>query len=317
MLQETASRVSDPDLFERPIIVGTAALADETTAQLSGAGIFPRRLILEPEGRNTGPAIAAAALACADDSLLLVMPSDHLIAEPDAFIAAVRAGLPLAEQGWLVTFGIRPEAPETGYGYIRRGEALAPGAFRAEAFVEKPDRVTAERYLSEGNYDWNAGIFLFRADAVIAALGAHAPDILEPVERSLAAASPEADRLRPEAGDFSQARAQSIDHAVMEKADRVAVVPVGMGWSDVGSWDALGDLGQPDSAGNVASGDAVLVDSRNCLVRSEGPVVVTIGAENLIVVATADAVLVVPRGQSQRVKEAVDLLKARKHPAAS
>jgi mannose-1-phosphate guanylyltransferase len=320
MLQATAKRAADPKLFEAPIVVGSAALADEVEAQLGDCGISPRMLILEPEGRNTAPAIALAAVAAAasgGDALLLVLPSDHLIADREAFVAAISAGAPMAQQGWLVTFGIRPEAPATGYGYIRRAEEIAPGVFRAERFVEKPDRPTAEAYVEDGGYDWNGGIFLFRADALLDALASHAPDILDAAHQSVAQAERRGHRLLPDGEAFSAARSQSIDHAVMEKAERVAVVPVRMGWSDVGSWDALFEAGDADGAGNVVSGDVTALDTKGSLLASEGPLIVTIGIEDLIVVATGDAVLVAPRGKSQQVKEAVDALKARGHPAGS
>ena len=317
MLQASALRATNHDLFGPPMVVGNHALADAVEAQLKECGVMPERLILEPVGRNTAPAIALAALEAEGDDVLLVMPSDHIIRDRAAFHAAVRAGLPLAAEGWLVTFGIHPETPETGYGYIKRAEALAPRVFRAERFVEKPDLATAQAYLDEGCYDWNGGIFLMRADAVIAALAQHAPDILDTVRQAVEGAERDGVRMKPAAGLFGQARAQSIDHAIMEAADRVAVVPVQMGWSDVGSWDALFDVGEPDEHGNVASGDVVTLDTSGSLLTSEGPLVVTIGVTDLIVVATPDAILIAPRGESQRVKDAVELLKTHKHPAAS
>ena len=222
----------------------------------------------------------------------------------------------MAREGWLVTFGIRPESPETGYGYIRRGRAMADGVFEVDGFVEKPDRKTAERFLAEGGHDWNGGIFLFRAERLLAALSEHAADILAGVEAAIGEAKRDGDRLLPEPAAFARVRSQSIDHAVMEKADRIAVVPVQMGWSDVGSWDALYEIGQPDGSGNVATGDVLALDTRGSLLRSDGPLVVAIGVEDLVVVATPDAVLIAPRGQTQRVREAVDQLKARRKPDA-
>ena len=311
MLQATAARVADRTLFAAPLVVAGADHEEAVAAQLEAIGAAPARLIVEPEGRNTAAAIALAALAGPADTRLLVMPSDHVIADPGAFLAAVRTAAPAAQDGWLVTFGIRPTAPETGYGYIRRGEALAPGLFRASAFVEKPSRDRAEAYLADGGYDWNGGIFLFRADALLAALVAHAPDILEGVRASLAEPQDDGCRLRPEPGAFSRVRAQSIDHAVMEQAERIAVVPVDMGWSDLGSWDALYEAGAADAAGNGAAGDVLALDARDCLLRSEGPTLVAVGVEDLVVVATPDAVLVTRRGDAQRVREAVDILNAR------
>jgi mannose-1-phosphate guanylyltransferase/mannose-1-phosphate guanylyltransferase/mannose-6-phosphate isomerase len=316
MLQATAARATDAELFEPPIVVAGAGHADEVERQLGQDGAGTARLIVEPEGRNTAAAIALAALEARPDALLLVMPSDHVIADPAAFRAAVCLAAPIAQEGWLVTFGICPDRPETGYGYIRRGRRIADGVFEAEAFVEKPDRDTAARYLAEGNHDWNGGIFLFRADALLAALGAHAADILAGVEAALGPAERDGGRILPDPAAFAQVRAQSIDHAVMEKADRIAVVPVQMGWSDLGSWDALYEIGEPDGDGNVAAGDVLTLDTRHSLLKSAGPLIVAIGMEELVVVATPDAVLIAPRGQTQRVKEAVDLLKARRRPDA-
>ena len=317
LLQAAALRAADPELFTPPMVIGSAALADAVETQLRGCGVEPGRLILEPAPRNTAAAVALAAVE-GGEALMLVMPSDHLVADVEAFRAAVRAGAPAAREGWLVTFGIHPEYPETGYGYIQRAEAIGAGVYQAERFVEKPDRATAERYLAEGCYDWNGGIFLFRADAMRAALAEHAPDILEPVEQALAGGERDGIRLRPEASAFDRARPESIDRAVMEQADRVGVVPVQMGWSDVGSWDALYRAAEEvDAEGNTLSGDVLGIDARGTLLASEGPLVVAIGVEDLIVVATGDAVLVARRGASQRVKEAVDRLKALGHPAAS
>jgi mannose-1-phosphate guanylyltransferase len=270
----------------------------------------PRTIIFEPAGRNTAAAIALAALEADTDELLLVMPSDHVIAYPDRFLTAVAAAVPHAQAGHLLTFGIEPAGPETGYGYIKRGALLGGGAFAVARFVEKPDRGTAEHYLAEGGYYWNGGIFLFRADGLLAALEAHAPDILADVRRSLAAARREGAAVYPEPQMFGGVRSQSIDHAVMEVAGNIAMVPVGMGWSDVGSWDTLYEVAAKDTGGNAVSGDVHAHDSRNCLLHSEGPVIVAAGVENLIVVAAAGAVLILPRGQSQRVKELVERLPA-------
>jgi mannose-1-phosphate guanylyltransferase/mannose-1-phosphate guanylyltransferase/mannose-6-phosphate isomerase len=312
LLQATLARVADPERFAPPVIVASEDHAEAIEAQLGGVAA---RLILEPEARNTAPAIALAALSAGEDDILLVMPSDHAVSDTAAFRAAVEAALPFAEDGWLMTFGIRPDRAETGYGYIRRGEALGEGVFQAAAFEEKPQRETAEAYLADGGYDWNAGIFLFRADACVAALEAHVPDIVAAVRRALEGATEESLRLRPDAAAFAAAPARSIDRAVMEKGGRIAVVPVAMGWSDIGSWEALHALGPQDASGNVMTGDVVAPDSRGCLIRSDGPVVVALGVEDLVIVATERAVLVVPRGESQRVKEAIDALEARRQKA--
>jgi mannose-1-phosphate guanylyltransferase/mannose-1-phosphate guanylyltransferase/mannose-6-phosphate isomerase len=222
----------------------------------------------------------------------------------------VEAARSAAEAGWLVTFGVSPDRPETGYGYIREGEAVLPGVRRAERFLEKPDAATAARLIAEGSHLWNAGIFLFRADAYLAALQTHSPQVLEAVQQAYADRREEGRRILPQAHAFAASPSISIDYAVMEKAERVAVVPVSMGWSDIGSWDVLHEIGGKDERGNLLGGDAIAIDSSNCLVRSDGPAVVTVGVEDLIVIASSDAVLIVPRGQSQRVREAVEALEA-------
>ena len=233
-------------MFAAPLVIANERHAEAVEAQLREVGLAAGALILEPVGRNTAPAIALAALTAAPDDLLLVLPSDHVIADVAAFHAAVRIAAPLAAEGWLVTFGIRPDRPETGYGYIKRGEPLGAGAFAAERFVEKPDRATAEAYLADGGYDWNGGIFLMRADHYLAELGRHAPEMLAAARAAMEGARREGDRIVPDADAFAASPAQSIDYAVMEKAERVAVVPVAMGWSDVGSWDALHALAERD-----------------------------------------------------------------------
>jgi mannose-1-phosphate guanylyltransferase/mannose-1-phosphate guanylyltransferase/mannose-6-phosphate isomerase len=307
MLQMTLGRTLDRERFAAPIVIAGSSQADEIQRQ-SETEIAS--LVLEPVGRNTAPAIALAALLAAPDALLLVMPSDHLIRDQQAFLDAVARGLTLAEQGWLVTFGIVPHRAETGYGYIRRGDALAPGVHRVERFVEKPDAATAEALLASGDHYWNGGIFLFRADAYLAALGTHAPEVLHAVRRAMANRTGSERHIYPDAEDFAASPSISIDYAVMEKADAVAVVPVEMGWSDIGSWDALYEVGEPDADGNLLTGNAVAADSRFCLIRSDGPTIVTVGVQDLIVVASGDSILILPRGQSQRVKEAVDALRA-------
>ncbi|HEX5185206.1 MAG TPA: sugar phosphate nucleotidyltransferase [Allosphingosinicella sp.] len=314
LLRQTAERVSDEDRFAAPMIV--AAEEDEEAIVAELAGLGPPRLILEPGPRGTAAAVALAAAEAAEEDLLLVLPSDHAIGDTAAFLDAVERAAPAAAEGWLVTFGIRPDRPETGYGYISRGRALADGLFEAAAFVEKPPHEMAELFLAHGDHDWNAGIFLFRADAMTAALGLHAPEVLAGVRASLAAARREGTRLSLDGEAFAAIPAISIDRAVMEKADRVAVLPVTMGWSDLGSWDAVHALGPRDANGNLLSGDVVAPDSRNCLVRSDGPVVVALGVEDLIVVATERAVLVARRGESQRVGEALDALESRRQKPA-
>lgn len=318
MLQLTALRCVDADLFEPAIIVGNAAHAELIEEQIKTADIAYSTLILEPAARNTAPAIALAALTALDidhDATLLVMPSDHVIGDPEAFLAAVRAALPTVDEGWLCTFGITPSGPDTGYGYIRMGDELAPGVRSAEAFVEKPDQATAETYIKSGDYVWNGGIFLFRADSYLGALANNAPEIAIAARKSMDAAGKRGKRLHPEPKSFAQSPSDSIDYAVMEKSGSVAVAPVDMGWSDVGSWDALYALAEKAGAGNAHRGDVVAIESSGCLIHSNGPVVATVGVSDLIVIATGDAVLILPRGTSQNVKQLVEELKAREHPA--
>jgi mannose-1-phosphate guanylyltransferase len=314
MLQHTALRTADPTLFAPPLVVASADHAGEIDRQLGDIGAPPSLLILEPEARNTAPAIALAALSAEPDDILLVMPSDHVVADVGAFRRAVDDALPFAQDGMLATFGIAPDRAETGYGYIKRGEPLAEGVFKVERFVEKPDLATAEALLAEGGHDWNGGIFLFRAESYLDALEALEPALLSAARAALAAQREDGSRIWPDSRSFARAPALSIDRAVMEKWDRVAVVPVDMGWSDIGSWEALHQLGEKDDAGNVLTGDVVAIDSRDCLIRSEGPVIVTLGAQNLVVVATERAVLIVPRGETQRVSEAIEALQQRERP---
>jgi mannose-1-phosphate guanylyltransferase/mannose-1-phosphate guanylyltransferase/mannose-6-phosphate isomerase len=313
MLQLTARRTGDADRFHPPIVVANARHAAMIAEQLAAVGSAAATVILEPAARNTAPAIALAALHAAPDALLLVMPSDHVIADVDAFRAAVDAAVPLVEQGWLATFGITPDAPETGYGYIRSGEEIAQGVRRVERFVEKPDRATAEAYLAEGCYAWNGGIFLFRADAYLAALEMHAPAIAAAARAAMAAARIDGNEIRPDAAAFAASPDDSIDYAVMERAERVVVAPVEMGWSDVGSWDALHAIAEKDDADNVHHGEVIAIDTQGCLIRSDGPVVAAVGVSDLIVIATKDAVLILPRGSSQDVKRAIEALKRDGH----
>jgi mannose-1-phosphate guanylyltransferase len=313
MLQLTVGRCDRPDRFAAPVIVANAAHADEIELQLVVAGCDTHVLILEPAARNTAPAIALAALAVEPDAILLVMPSDHVIADITAFHAAIDKAIPPVEAGWLATFGITPTGPETGYGYIRRGDEIAAGVTRVDRFVEKPDIATAQSYLDEGCYDWNGGIFLFTARSYIAALEAFAPGILAAAREAMEKSTRDGTRILPDSVAFGRSPDDSIDYAVMEKADRVAVVPVEMGWSDVGSWDALHEIAIKDDAGNAHHGEVMAIDTADCLIRSEGPLVAAIGVSDLIIIATKDAVLVMPRGDSQQVKRAIEMLKRDKH----
>jgi mannose-1-phosphate guanylyltransferase/mannose-1-phosphate guanylyltransferase/mannose-6-phosphate isomerase len=312
MLQLTAERTRDAS-FAAPIIVANASHAKVVADQLARIEVHPASIILEPVARNTAPAIALAALAADDPKApLLVMPSDHVIADPDAFRAAIFGALPLVQEGWLVTFGITPDGPETGYGYIKVGAPLADGVHRVDRFVEKPPRDAAEAMLASGDHVWNGGIFLFRADMFLGALSVLAPDMLAAAQNAMTGAEREGAQIRPDADAFAASPSDSIDYAVMEKADRVAVVPVSMGWSDVGSWDALHALSDCDTHGNSCPNDeAVLIDTTNCLIRTDGARVAMVGVSDLIVIASGKDILILPRGHSQDVKKVVEELMAR------
>ena len=310
MLQLTARRAQG-DRFAAPIVVANARHAAMIEAQLEQVTASAQALILEPSGRNTAPAIALAAIAAGSDgTTLLVMPSDHVITHVAAFQAAIDAALPLVEDGWLVTLGINPRAPETGYGWIRIGDEIKGGVHRVARFVEKPPRDVAEAMLAAGGHAWNGGIFLFRADTYLAALTIYNPDILAACQKAMAGARNEGKRIYPDADAFAAAPSDSIDFAVMEKAERVAVVPVSMGWSDLGCWDALHEISVLDDAGNAYQGEVIAIDTANCLVRSDGVRLAMIGVEDLIVVASGNDLLILPRGRSQEVKKLIEAMKA-------
>lgn len=311
MLQLTARRTPAGESFAAPMIVANALHADMVEEQLGAVEARAQALILEPMGRNTAPAIALAALAAGGGSdPLLVMPSDHVIADVAAFHAAIHAAMPLVEDGWLVTFGIAPDAPETGYGYIQVGEAIGAGVHKVQRFVEKPRRELAEAMIAAGDHAWNGGIFLFRADTYLEALASFAPEMLATARAAMEHAIREGVRILPDAIEFAKSPSDSIDYAVMEKAPRVAVVPVRMGWSDVGSWDALHAISDCDDAGNAYGGDVVAIDTVDCLVRAgAGKRVALVGVTDLIVVVDGDDVLILPRGRSQEVKRIIEAMK--------
>lgn len=315
LLQETASRVRDAGLFTPPIVISNDTHRFAIAEQLRAIDIAPQQLVLEPEGRNTAPAVAVAACLAQEENakaLLLVLPSDHLIRDPKRFFEAVAAGKAAAEKGSLVTFGIVPTAPETGYGYIERGAPLqeVEGCFEVSRFVEKPDRPTAEKLLATKATYWNSGIFLFRADSFLEELDRLQPKIGTAARKAVAGASLDFDFFRLEREAFAASPSISIDYAVMEHTPAAAVVPADMGWSDVGSWAALQKIETPDAQGTVQVGDVIAEDVRNAYLRSEGPLLAALGVENVIVVATKDAVLVLDRDRAEEVKTIVEKLKA-------
>jgi mannose-1-phosphate guanylyltransferase/mannose-6-phosphate isomerase len=278
---------------------------------------LPRlEFLLEPAARNTAPAICAAALEVAkargDDAVLLVLPADHLIRDEARFREAVAEAARLAQEGWLVTFGIAPTRPETGFGYVEAGEALSASASKVARFVEKPDLARAQEYVAQKRFSWNSGMFCFTAGAVLAALRRHAPDVVKAVEATLAATDRQKAPVVLAQAEFAKAPDVSFDYAVMEKAEKVAVVRAAFDWNDVGSWSALAELTPPDDAGNRVSGEAIFVGSRDCYVQSER-MVAAVGVEDLLIVDTPDALLVSHRDRAQDVKTVVQRLKLASH----
>ncbi|MGK2284941.1 mannose-1-phosphate guanylyltransferase/mannose-6-phosphate isomerase [Pedomonas sp. V897] len=316
MLQATVRRVMDGARYRAPLLVANEEHRFIIAEQLRQCGCAPEAIILEPEGRNTAPAIALAARFALErdpEALLLVMPSDHLIRDEAAFAAAVEAAAVAAgERHALLTFGIRPDRPETGYGYICCGAPLEGhnDVHAVDRFVEKPDLKTAETYVADGNYVWNSGIFLFRAADYLDELATHEPEMAEAAGAAMDKGVWDSLFFRPDKETFRRCPANSVDYAVMERTRRAAVVPVDMGWSDVGSWTALWEVSPKDGNGNAVHGDVLIEEASNCYARTNGPAVALAGVENLIVVATPDAVLVTSRERSQDVKKIVDRLKA-------
>ena len=313
LLQETLQRARSVGPFvERPLIVCNEAHRFLVAEQARAIALEPRAVVLEPAGRNTAPAVAAGALLAssfATDPLLLVLPADHVLLDTAAFAAAVRVGIAAARDGRLVTFGVVPDKPETGYGYIAGG-AERGGWFDVERFVEKPDLRTAQSYVDSGRYYWNSGMFLFSASTFLRELDAHAPAMLDACKRAVAHAVVDADFTRL-GQEFLESASNSIDYAVMEKTTRAAVVPLSAGWSDVGSWPALHDVLPKDANGNVAVGDVLLERCTRSYFASSGRTVAAIGLDDVVVVETKDAVLVMAREQAQDVKKIVEALKRR------
>ncbi|MEO0983313.1 MAG: mannose-1-phosphate guanylyltransferase/mannose-6-phosphate isomerase [Pseudomonadota bacterium] len=321
MLQETAARFLIPGdalSLAAPVLICGAGQEALAAKQLEEIGVPPGAVIVEPFGRNTAAvaAVAASHVAAQDpDGIVLLLPADAHMDAPQGFWDGVTAGLPAAEAGELVTLGIKPTGPETGYGYIRQGEPIDEGAHKVDAFVEKPDLKTAKAYLAEGGYFWNAGIFLYRADAMIREFEALAPDILQTCREALGQAAADGVVHRLDAGAFEACRSEPVDVEIMERTTRAAVVgPVSAGWNDIGSWAALADLKLAAEPGedNALTGDAMAIGSKGCLIQTDGPFVAAIGVEDLIVVATGDAVLVMPKSEAQTVKKIVTALKEQK-----
>ncbi len=319
MLQDTAARGLSDVGFAAPLLVCNEDHRFLVDEQLRQIGLTPQVILLEPLARNTGPAIAAAALwllARDPDALMLVQPSDHVIASPTDFHAAVMRGLAAAQDGRLVTFGVKPGRADTGYGYIQSGEPIAgaPGVFSVDRFVEKPDRATAQRFVDSGAFFWNSGIFLLSARAYLGELSRINPAMLGACERAVRDGKEDLSFFRLSSESFGQAPELSIDHAVMEHTTRAAVVPVDMAWSDVGSWAALRDVGAPDERGNILQGDVLAERMHNSYIRSEGKLVVAVGLDNVVVVSTDDAVLVADADSAAEVSGIVAKLRGQNRP---
>lgn len=306
MLTETIARAMDIPGAGRPLILTAEAFGTTAAGHAAAAGAGDAEIVLEPSGRNTAPAAALAALAAADerpDTVVVLLPSDHHIARPDAFLAALADARALAERGAIVTLGIVPEGPHTGYGYIRRGAAL-DGGYTVARFIEKPGAEAARRLLEEGNCYWNAGIFVFRADMYLDELRAHRPDIAAAAEAAWRAARRSGQMVHLDAALWEKCPSESIDYAVAEKTAHAAVVPADMGWNDVGSWLSLKELAERDADGNTLIGDARSFGASGCYVRATSRHVAVVGAQDLIVVETPDAVLIVHKDAAQDVKAA-------------
>jgi len=311
LLQATIKRITGLPNMLAPLVVVGEEHRFLTQSQIDELGLKDRiNIILEPVGRDTAPATCAAALYGIkeqedEETMLVVLPADHLISNMEAFQQGIEQAEKLASQGKLVTFGITPGSPETGYGYIQQGEN-----YEVLSFVEKPDKETAEKYLAAGNYFWNSGIFAFTLKTLISELRKHAPQTFSSMEKSVAMGRVDESFFRLDRVSMENCTSESIDYALMEKSDKIAVVPVDIGWSDIGSWQALWEVSRKDEDGNVLHGDVVLEDVQNSLVRSENRLVAGVGLKDMLVVETADAILVAPLSRAQEVKKIVARIKA-------
>ncbi|MGK8931714.1 mannose-1-phosphate guanylyltransferase/mannose-6-phosphate isomerase [Pluralibacter gergoviae] len=315
MLQETISRLTGLDIHE-PMVICNQEHRFLVAEQLRQIGKLSQNIVLEPIGRNTAPAIALAALQATkngDDPLMLVLAADHIINSHQAFHEAIRVAEKYAQADQLVTFGIIPNVAETGYGYIQRGEPVATdsdSSYRVARFVEKPDRELAEDYLASGEYYWNSGMFMFRAKKYLSELAKYRPDILEACRKAFAAADCSSDFISIPHDIFCECPDESVDYAVMEHTADAVVVGLDADWNDVGSWSALWDVSPKDEQGNVLTGDAWVHKSQNCYINSDEKLVAAVGVDNLVIVSTKDAVLVMNKDRAQDVKKAVEFLKA-------
>ncbi|WP_299614830.1 mannose-1-phosphate guanylyltransferase/mannose-6-phosphate isomerase [Pelagibius sp.] len=316
LLQQTAARVAEPQSFAAPFVICSHQHRFLVAEQLRRQQREPQRIVLEPVARSTAPAACTAALLVAardPQALLLLLPSDHFIADETGFRLAVRRAAEVAAQGRIVTFGAQPDRPETGYGYIQSGTSLpnCEGAFEIARFVEKPDLETAKRYLAAGDFVWNSGMFLSAAGVLLEEMSRHAPEILEACKAALGGADTDSDFLRLEAQAFADQPDLSFDHAVMERTERGAVVPIDIGWSDIGTWDALYQVADKDRHGNAIQGDVVAVESRGCYLHSASVPIAALGLDGIAVVSTPEALLVCPRSRAQEIAKVIRALEAR------
>lgn len=315
LLQETAKRLNSAP-FAAPVIVCNDGHRFIVAQQLREIGISPQAIVLEPHRRNTAPACAVAALMLVrdnPDAMMLLLPSDHVISDEDAFRDAINAGLTAAKDGKLVTFGIVPDHPATGYGYIKKGAPLDGGGkcYAIGHFAEKPDAATAEQYVVGGDYFWNAGMFLFAAARYLEILQSLRPAMADACRKAVDGGSDDLDFFRIDNDAFAACEAESIDYAVMEHTDEGAMVPVDMGWSDVGSWAALWNINKKDANGNVLTGDVLADDVKGSFIHADGPLVAALGLEDVVIVATGDVVLALPKDRVEDIKSLVDALKDR------
>jgi mannose-1-phosphate guanylyltransferase len=311
LLQQTLSRLDGLEAAP-PVIICNESHRFIVAEQLRQLSVTGASILLEPIGRNTAPAIALAALNATlngEDPVLLVLAADHFIADDKAFQQSVQTAYVLARKNKLVTFGIVPTHAETGYGYIQRGSSLPQAGFEVTRFVEKPDSSTAQDYMDSGDYYWNSGTFLFKASVYLEALREFRPDILEACTLAFVGGSEDMDFVRVDVDAFAECPEESVDYAVMEKTSGAAVIPLDAGWSDIGSWSALWEIGKKDSEGNACKGDALTIDTRNSLIHAEHKLVATLGVENLVVIETKDAVLVAHKDSVQDVKKIVEAIK--------
>lgn len=315
LFQDTVARVSSlENEVQAPIIVCNDEHRFMAAEQLRQEGIENADIVLEPVGRNTAPAIGLAALCAqqrSEDAVILVLPADHILDDQDKFRDAIEVAMQLCQQDQLVTFGIKPTRPETGYGYIKAGSLLAEGkANQVESFVEKPELEKAQEYLDSGEYSWNSGMFMFKASTLLSELEKHESDMAACVKESYGTQEKDLDFIRIDTDAFSACKSESIDYAVMEKTSNAAVVPLAAEWNDVGSWHALWESSQQDENNNALTGDVLLEDCHGCFVHSSNRLVTAVGMQDAVIVETADAVMVAPRNQSQNVKQIANALKA-------